>query len=42
MIEIYFDGVLIDSDYYANITNDFKLFDEEFYLGSTASNTFKI
>ena len=42
MIEIYFDGVLIDSDYYASITNDFKLFDEDFYLGSTASNTFKI
>ncbi|MBE6156971.1 MAG: hypothetical protein E7161_04445 [Firmicutes bacterium] len=42
MIEIYFDGVLIDSDYYAGITNDFRLFDEEFYLGSTASNTFKI
>lgn len=42
MIEIYFDDVLIDSDYYAGITNSFKLFDEEFMLGTTASNTFNI
>lgn len=42
MIEIYFDGVLIDSDYYAKITNDFKLFDEKFMLGTTTSNTFVI
>ncbi len=37
-----FDDVLIDSDYYAGITNSFKLFDEEFMLGTTASNTFNI
>lgn len=42
MIEIYFDNVLIDNDYYADITNDFKLFDEEFMLGTTSSNAFNI
>lgn len=42
MIKIYFDGVLIDDDYYNNITNDFQLFDEEFRLGTTSSNTFNI
>lgn len=42
MIKIYFDDVLIDVDNYASITNDFKLFDDEFMLGTTVSNSFTI
>ena len=42
MIKIYFDDLLIDDDNYISITNSFKLFEEEFMLGTTASNTFHI
>ena len=42
MIGIYFDGTLIDEDYYAGIKNNFKLFDNVFQLGTTTSNTFTI
>ncbi|HHX80515.1 MAG TPA: hypothetical protein GX692_05595, partial [Acholeplasmataceae bacterium] len=42
MLNIYFDNVLIDNDAYAELTNDYKLFNDSFYLGSTASNTFKL
>lgn len=42
MIKIYFDDVLIDSDNYAGISNNFKLFDDEFLLGTTTSNNFNI
>jgi len=42
MIKIYFDEILIDEDSYVELTNDYKLFTDNFYLGSTASNTFKL
>ena len=42
MLNIYFDDILIDNDSYAEVTNDYKLFNDSFYLGSTASNTFKL
>lgn len=42
MIEIYFDDVLVDNDYYVDIKNEFKLFDESFKLGTTTSNTFEL
>lgn len=41
-MKIYFDNVLIDQDYYASITNSFKLFEEKFRLGVVASNSFNI
>ncbi|MBR4260695.1 MAG: hypothetical protein IKQ33_01925 [Clostridia bacterium] len=42
MIKIYFDDQLIDDENYVQIKNEFKLFDEEFYLGASSSNTFDI
>ena len=42
MLKIYFDEVLINEDAYAELTNEYKLFNDSFYLGSTASNTFKL
>ena len=42
MIEIYFDGRYVDSDNYANVTNDFKQFDNEFMIGTNPANTFKL
>ena len=42
MIKVYFDEILIDEDSYAALSNDYKLFTDNFYLGSTASNTFKL
>lgn len=41
-MKIYFDNVLINEDAYAGLENTHKLFTDNFYLGSTASNTFKI
>lgn len=42
MLEIYFDGKLVDPDDYVDIKNNFKLFDETFFLGSATANTFTI
>lgn len=42
MIEIYFDDNLVDDEYYAGISNSFKILDDKFSLGSTSSSTFKI
>ena len=42
MIEIYFDNVLINSDNYTYLSNDYKLFTDNFKLGSVASNSFKL
>ena len=39
-MNIYFDNVLIDQDAYAEITNEYKLFENTFTLGSVASNVF--
>lgn len=41
-MKIYFDNILIDQQYYKSITNDYYLFTDTFYLGSTACNTFNI
>lgn len=41
-MKIYFDDILIDEDYYIAIDNDYSLFNDNFFLGSTASNVFKI
>lgn len=42
MIKVYFDDTLISDDSYVALSNDYKLFTDNFYLGSTASNTFKL
>lgn len=42
MLKIYFDGTLLNSDYYTELTNKDTLFDKSFYLGSTAANSFSI
>lgn len=42
MINIYFDGVLVDSDDYLEIKNDYKMFDNQFYLGATPCNSFSL
>ena len=41
-MKIYFDGILIDPKYYMSISNDYSVFADTFYLGSTASNSFTI
>lgn len=42
MMEIYFDDVLINEDYYTSLSTNFALFNDTFYLGSTAANTYNI
>lgn len=42
MMEIYFDDVLINEDYYTSLSTNFALFNDTFYLGSTASNIYNI
>jgi hypothetical protein len=42
MLKIYFDEVLINEDSYAGLDNEYKLFNDSFYLGSVASNTFEL
>ena len=37
MIEVYFDGVLLDNSNYLGFDVSFQPFDKEFYLGSTGS-----
>ena len=39
MLEIYFDNVLIDSDYYISLKSSNKLFDSTFMLGSVPCET---
>ena len=41
-MKIYFDNVLIDEDFYVSLTNTHNLFNGNFMLGSTASNTFTL
>ena len=41
-MEIYFDNILIDEDYYTALSTNFVLFEDTFYLGSTASNAYNI
>ena len=41
-MKIYFDNVLINEDYYKSLTNTHNLFNGNFVLGSTASNTFTL
>jgi len=41
-MEIYFDDKLINEDYYTELSTNFALFSDTFYLGSTASNTYNI
>lgn len=42
MMEIYFDDVLINEDYYTSLSTNFALFNDTFYLGSTAANIYNI
>lgn len=42
MMEIYFDDVLINEDYYTSLSTNFALFNDTFYLGSTASNIYNM
>lgn len=41
-MKIYFDNVLINENYYKSLTNTHNLFNGNFVLGSTASNTFTL
>ena len=41
-MKIYFDNILINEDYYKSLTNTHNLFNGNFILGSTASNTFTL
>ena len=41
-MEIYFDNKLINEDYYTELSTNFALFSDIFYLGSTASNTYNL
>ena len=41
-MEIYFDDKLINEDYYTELSTNFTLFGDAFYLGSTASNIYNI
>ena len=41
-MEIYFDDKLINEDYYTELSTNFALFGDTFYLGSTASNIYNI
>lgn len=41
-MEIYFDDKLINEDYYTELSTNFALFSDTFYLGSTASNIYNI
>lgn len=42
MLEIYLDEVLLDNEYYAGLSNNFKLFNESFSLGTTTANSFSL
>lgn len=42
MMKIYFDDILINEDYYTELSTNFSLFEDTFYLGSTASNIYNI
>lgn len=41
-LEVFFDDVLIDEQYYTGLINSFELFSESFVLGTTPSNTYKL
>lgn len=41
-LEIRFDGVLIDEQYYTGLTNNYEMFNESFKLGTTPMNNFKL
>lgn len=41
-LEVYFDNTLIDEQYYSGLNNNNELFSENFKLGATPSNTFKL
>ena len=41
-MHVYFDSTLIDDDAIMELSNSHKLYDENFYLGSTVSNSFKL
>lgn len=41
-IKVYFDNVLINEQYYAGLSNNFELFGDNFKLGATPSNQFKL
>ena len=42
MIQIHFDNNLIDEDYYTSLSTNFSLFNDTFFLGSTAANAYKL
>lgn len=41
-LQVYFDNVLIDEQYYTGLTNNNELFNESFKLGATACNQYKL
>ena len=42
MLEIYFDGVLLDPNNYIELTQKWVMFDKEFKLGMTPSREFNL
>lgn len=41
-LQVLFNDEVVDSNGYSGLTNSFEIFDENFYLGGTASNTFEL
>ena len=41
-IKVYFDNTLIDEQYYTGLSNNFELFGDNFKLGATPSNQFRL
>ena len=41
-LQVFFDGTLINEDYYTKLTNSYELFNESFKLGATPCNTYKL
>lgn len=41
-MEIYFDGVLVNTDYYAGLTKTATVFEDSFRLGKTICETYKL
>ena len=39
-LQVYFDGTLIDEQYYTGLTNNYELFNENFKLGAVPSNQY--
>lgn len=41
-LQVYFDDILINEQYYTGLTNNYEMFNKSFKLGTTASNQYKL